>query len=246
MKDRRLIINPVMCDVWTCTGKTAKARGFVKITYIEDGKLSIRGVIGPMSNGDCRGSAGQCTKEIRAGDPMIADGWTREMVDKLCSIWDEWHLNDMRPYCEHQKKLGWREKAKLPLTEFSYILKSDMREEKSKIEKRAMTGLKAGNAVQLIDEEIELLNLPDLFYTYDETWQDERYEPFVSCLTHSSTETKTRGWVSMDKDPRGLLGKPCPICGYKYGHGWQKEKVPDEVIDWLFKLPPTQVQPAWV
>lgn len=245
MKDRKLIVNPVMCDVYN-DYKETKARGFVEITYTQDGKLSLHGVVGPMSNGDCKGSAGQCTEAIREGTPITSQGWTRQKVDRLCEIWDEWHLNDMHPYCIHQKGMGWREEAKRSLTKFSYILKRDIQKEKSEIEKRSMTGLKAGNAVQLIDEEVELLNLPNFVDTYDETWHDSRYEPFVSCLTHSATETKTRGWVSMDKDPRGLLGKPCPICGYKYGHGWQKEKVPDEVIDWLFKLPPTKVKPAWI
>lgn len=246
MKDRRLIINPVMCDVWTRTGKTARARGFVEITYTEDERLSLCGVVGPMSNGNCRGSAGQCTEAIRSGDPIASDGWTRAMVNRLCEIWDEWHLNDMHPYCIHQKGMGWREEAKLPLTKFSYILKRDIRKEKSEIERRSMAALKAGETVKLSSEDASLLSLPEFFDTYDEGWHDGRYEPFVSCLTHSSTETKTRGWVSVNEDPRGLLGKPCPICGHKYGRAWKKEKVPDEVINWLFQLPPTKVQPAWV
>ena len=246
MKDRRLIINPVMCDVWTRTGKTARARGFVEITYTEDERLSLCGVVGPMSNGDCRGSAGQCTEAIRSGDPIASDGWTRAMVNRLCEIWDEWHLNVMHPYCIHQKGMGWREEAKLPLTKFSYILKRDIRKEKSEIERRSMAALKAGETVKLSSEDASLLCLPEFFGTYDEGCHDGRYEPFVSCLTHSSTETTTRGWVSVNEDPRGLLGKPCPICGYKYGREWKKEKVPDEVINWLFKLPPTKVEPAWV
>ena len=34
--------------------------------------------------------------EIRNGSPT--DEWTTEMLNKLCDIWDRWHLNDMRPY----------------------------------------------------------------------------------------------------------------------------------------------------
>ena len=41
-------------------------------------------------------------------------------------------------------------------------------------------------------------------------------------------------------------GKPCPVCGYQYGHAWQTEEVPQEVIDWLFNLPESPVVPAWV
>lgn len=49
-----------------------------------------------------------------------------------------------------------------------------------------------------------------------------------------------------ENDPRGILCKPCPVCGYEYGSGWQKVEVPQEVIDWLMALPDTEKKPAWV
>lgn len=33
---------------------------------------------------------------------------------------------------------------------------------------------------------------------------------------------------------------------YKYGYRWLTEEVPQEVIDWLFNLPETDMTPAWV
>lgn len=141
------IVSPCLCKVYTRSGNKATARAFCKIQF-ENGRLSITGVIGPMPSGDCRGGAGQCIDEIREGRPC--DEWTQEMLDKFCSIWDEWHLNDMRPYCKHQKELGWN---KLTVT---------------------------------------------------------------------------------------------PVCGYQYGHAWQTEEAPQEVIDWLFNLPESPVVPAWV
>lgn len=130
------IISPCLCKVYTRSGNKATARAFCKIQF-ENGRLSITGVIGPMPSGDCRGGAGQCVDAIREG--CHCDKWTQEMLNKFCSIWDEWHLNDMRPYC-----------------------------------------------------------------------------------------------------------KPYPVCGYQYGHAWQTEEVPQEVIDWLFNLPESPVVPAWV
>ena len=44
-------------------------------------------------------------------------------------------------------------------------------------------------------------------------------------------------WITPEEHPRGLLGKPCPVCGYKYGSAWLREEVPQDVIDWLFSLP---------
>jgi hypothetical protein len=34
--------------------------------------------------------------------------------------------------------------------------------------------------------------------------------------------------------------------GYKYGHAWKREEVPQAVIDFLASLPDTDKQPAWV
>lgn len=60
------------------------------------------------------------------------------------------------------------------------------------------------------------------------------------------TQKKTLGWLHPSEHPDGILGRPCPVCGYQYGHEWKKEEVPQEVIDWLFNLPTTTITPAWV
>lgn len=98
------VVNPCVCSTYY-----GKANAYAKIEY-EGGRLSICGVIGPKRNGDCMGSAGQCVDEIRSGKPT--EDWTNEMLQKFCNIWDEWHLNDMRPYCKHMKELGWVEQTK--------------------------------------------------------------------------------------------------------------------------------------
>lgn len=38
------------------------------------------------------------------------------------------------------------------------------------------------------------------------------------------------GWVDASEHPQGLLSKPCPICGYKYGTAWKKKDIPEEII----------------
>jgi hypothetical protein len=157
------VINPCVCSV----GDGELARAFVKIEF-NDGTLSIRGVGGPKKYVNWLGSVGQYTDEIRFGKPT--GEWTDEMLKKLCDIWDDWHRNDLRPYCKHQKELGWRELAMKEVT------------------------------------------LP--------------------------VEKKTLGWLRPEEHPDGILCKPCPVCGYRYGTAWKTEKVPRAVIDWLFALPP--------
>ena len=182
MENFRKVVNPCMCD----TGRSRLSRGFAEIKY-QDGRLSICGVVGPMSNGNCMGSAGQCVDSFRdaLAHGKTCEGWSVGMLVKFCNIWDRWHLNDMRPYCAHMKKLGWDKEAS------------------------------------------ETIEVAGRF-----SWEKPKME--------------RRGWVRFDKDERGILCKPCPVCGYEYGTKWLFEEVPEEILEWLKNLPDTKVRPAWV
>lgn len=81
-------------DIQYLLGKLPDGDVFVDVVFNGE-RLSITGVIGPKSNGDCRGSAGQITNSLRE-IIVFAAGWDRESVTKLAEIWDRWHLNDMR------------------------------------------------------------------------------------------------------------------------------------------------------
>ena len=236
----KLIINPCKCDVGT--GKMYNA--FVEISY-KDGKLSLHGVIGPRRNGNCYGSCGQCVDEIRKGTPN--PGWSREMLDKLCDIWDEWHLNDLRPHCEHQKALGWDKEALQPVTLYHYCLNPDAVKKQKEAEAAAITALKNGETFTPTKDQSFYASLPYFLDVYEDQNMDVTscYEPYNNSI-HGASETKTRGWMRFDQSELGLIGKPCPVCGYKYGTEWKKEEVPKEVIDWLLALPETTIEPAWV
>lgn len=82
------VIRPGTVDA----GRKSPSDLFVTIKYA-DGRLSITGVEGPMRNGDCHGSCGQCGIA-----PIVehAPGWDAETVERLRQVWDRWHLNDMR------------------------------------------------------------------------------------------------------------------------------------------------------
>ena len=105
------IVMPGFVETW----HKSPSKAFAEITITDDWNLSIHGVIGPRADGNCAGSAGQCIDDIRNCKP--APGWTEERVQRFCDIWDEWHLNDMRPYCKHQKELGWDIMALEPVEE---------------------------------------------------------------------------------------------------------------------------------
>lgn len=88
MKSFTKIVNPgkVAC------GKFNR-QFFAEICY-RDGSLSIHGVIGPKSNGNAFGAAGQIQEELDRVVP--GKGWDAESVKKLQKVWDRWHLNDLR------------------------------------------------------------------------------------------------------------------------------------------------------
>jgi len=235
------IVNPSKCAIWN--GK--KYNAFAKIIF-EDGKLSISGVIGPKSNGNCYGGTGQCVDEISKGTPTKE--WTDEMLQKFCDIWKEYHLNDMRPYCEHQKALGWREIAKKKVTIYNYTLTHEAFDRKRAAEKSALDALRKGETFTPTEEQIKYAILALSFKSGEELSENQKkyYELKKATSYSPSTEEKILGWTHPEEHPEGILGKPCPVCGYKYGTSWKKEEVPEEIIKWLFDLPETKVQPAWV
>lgn len=68
-------------------------RQAVFVTVNWDGKrLSITGVTGPKSNGDCAGSCGQNVGDLRDPRFNACDGVN---ASRLADIWERWHLNDM-------------------------------------------------------------------------------------------------------------------------------------------------------
>jgi hypothetical protein len=96
-----------MIDKWIHAG-LIKDIGDVYIHIRFDGeRLSMSGVEGPLPNGNCKGSCGQINlKNITTPVNVF--------LFKIAEIWERYHLNDMRPYCEHQKEMGWH---KLPIDE---------------------------------------------------------------------------------------------------------------------------------
>ena len=251
----RKIVNPCVCEVYG--GKSYNA--FARIEY-KDGRLSICGVVGPMSNGDCRGSAGQCVDSIRAGVPKSP--WTVEMLKQFCDIWDEWHLNDMRAYCAHMKALGWDKQATEKIVLRHYRLTSAAIKKQREAEGEAMTALRNGITFTPTAEQSRYAALPYSAEIYGDVQPDDEflklYEPKKKLFDGDTgpEEITTRGWVwygtSADDtairkhSELGFLGRPCPVCDHKYGHGWVLEEVPEGVIRWLESLPDTEIQPAWV
>lgn len=199
-------------------GNTEDGKFFVEIKY-KNGNLSLTGVAGPKMNGDAKGSCGQCYEYL------LEIG--TETALKIHDIWVKHHLNDMRPYCEHQVAIHkWN--PRLPITMYHFKQTSETLTSSYDLKKAKEKELLKNGTTSITKEERELLNLP---YTYTSASPDpkEGYEL-------DRTENKTAGWVRPEEHPDGLLGKPCPTCDYQYGTAWKKEPVPVEVLEFLASL----------
>ena len=234
-------INKVVRIGTGCTINTGNV--YCKINY-EDGKLSISGVEGPLSNGDAKGACGQIVMhewDIRE----YAPGWDEKKVAEFRAVWDKWHLNDMRPNCQHQVGSDW-ENQKVNL--YMWSLTDAARKIKKQAMKRAELAIKTGETFTPTAEETAITNLED-YVTNHSPVAAEHYEPSKSSTGSdyfAHVKTESTGWLSPEQHPKGFLGKPCPECGYKYGTRWLKEEVPEEVLEFLAALPDTDKRPAWV
>lgn len=81
------------------------------------------------------------------------------MLAFLLDTWDRWHLNHLRPECEHQRAEGWRDLAKEEATLYHWRLNSDA-------EKTVRDALKAA--------EVKLRAACDVCgYRYGSEWRRE-------------------------------------------------------------------------
>jgi len=258
---------------------------FCKIE-ITDGKLSISGVIGPRSSGNCAGGCGQIDMEfahrnpedndsrydrlLKPSDFHFAPGWSASKWYDFLDVWKRWHLNDMKPDCEHQEALGWNKK-KITLVHPHFntwkIKDSDSQLRVEKLQEAFDSSRKLHKIVSVEDrvwlasrkrgalefaKKTFLGRLASKVFLAAE--KGEVYQPeseaekswFDGGVIEIKTETKNSGWVYESEHPDGVLGKPCPECGYAYGTACKKRELPQEAIDFLTNLPNADRQPAWV
>ena len=223
--------------------RTSDGNVFCEITFT-DGKLSISGVIGPKANGDARGGCGQINMSFRESYPedkrTYTEGWDADLFQKFLSTWDQWHLNDMRAGCQHQRK-DWNTGAPVVVTRYTWG--PSFHAARKAVE----------DATATPEEYAAYQTVKARVYAVTMGFDCPKYEtPEVGELLAAGmvrTEkvgVKTAGWVSHREHPDGLLSKPCPVCRYKYGSAWLKEDVPEDVITFLESLPDSTLTPAWV
>jgi hypothetical protein len=82
---------------------------YCKIEY-KDGRLSITGVVGLFRGGNCAGGCGQIVEELsNIEDLDVSMNWTINKIKLFICFWKEWHLNDMKADCDHQRADKWED-----------------------------------------------------------------------------------------------------------------------------------------
>lgn len=245
-------------------------RVYCKIT-IEDGNLSITGVIGPLASGNAKGNCGQIQEGIQ---PIykFEPGWDGHLVEQFIKMWNRWHLNNMNAGCTHQKEWYFDKKIKTVTVDTdlwrikagegkSFLMSaidwaSDTMKRKNRMrDNHVKNGAKwyRPKFVARPERTTPIFNLyynikaaayVNEVYEAKSDWERSWYgegRP-ISVKVKEDRAGGTRHY----NHPEGLLCKPCLECGYKYGTEWLKEELPAEVIEFLESLPDSEYQPAWV
>lgn len=204
------------------TRLSADRKRFCRVDIVlDDGSLSICGVAGRTGRGQRR----ERLFPDFDGLPLYGETWG-QCVEEIAVFYPElkpalpYHLNTMRAGCEHQRAAKWGEQevelVTWKLTTAALLQVRTLKE--AALESLARTG------TATVDEATQrLLNLP-----YETTRApNEKVAVYYEETRH---ERKLTTWVRPDEHPAGVLGKPCPTCGYKYGSGWMTEELPAEIV----------------
>ena len=154
------------------------------------------------------------------------------LFKEIYDLWQHWHLNCMSPSCSHQKKLGWDELAKKPVKLYHWTLDPRVRRRQRNIQNTALDALKRGETATLNAEQVRIENLEYEIITDKDELSESLARFYVPCKPLFSgdrghEETKTLGWLRPSEHPDGILARPCPVCGYKYGTKWLEDPIPE-------------------
>lgn len=161
-------------------------------------------------------AGGQCLDTIA---PYIND----PVYTEILRLWELYHLNDMHPECEHQAAAGWRNEAVKKVNLYKFTMTTEAISEQHKIKNAVIQAAKDGESLRLSKEKRLVLSLDYSITTHSDTLP-ETLAPYYKL---KETETKALGWLRETEHPNGILSKPCPVCGYKYGSSWVYFPIPE-------------------
>ena len=135
----------------------------------------------------------------------------------ILEMWRKYHLNGMHAWCEHEHEENPSEKVKL------YKLRYN--EEGERLSRIRDLGI-FKQFIEVTEEGMK--NVPMALY---------ELQAYKS-LGETGIEEKSRGWINFDEvlSPDGLIGKPCKVCGAKYGCSWYFHAIPENDLEDIKEL----------
>ena len=164
------IVNPCVCSTYYGDAKAYAKKSNTRMENLVFAELLVRkGMV--------------IVREVPDNALMKLEAVSRQKIGqtkcsrKFCDIWDRWHLNDTNPCCEHQRELGWLDKAKEYVTLYHFRLKREVIEAQEAAKKEAITALKEGRTFKPTEEQTRLANLTILsFHTKKIRQKDMKLE----------------------------------------------------------------------
>lgn len=209
----------------------------VKMEYKQDGdkkRFSVSANVWNAHNTDIV-AGGQCLDTIA---PYINNNG---IFNEILRLWKLYHLNDMRPECEHQHAAGWHNMAEKKVILYHWRMTREASKAQEEAKKAAISALKSGKCFTPTKEQTFFAGLSYSLTTYTDTppaelgqWYEPKKTLFAGDKGH--TEIKTLGWLHENEHPDGILSKACPVCGYKYGSEWKYFPIPEEDERIIYKL----------
>lgn len=183
--------------------------------------FSVRGNVWNARHSDII-CGGQCLDTIAeyVQDPVFIE---------IFRLWNLYHLNDMHPDCEHQRAdIAFQQQKQQQIIVYKWLhLHDEIAKEKRSVTEFIKTELTTHGTVTLNNRQHFLYNLEDCIYNHV-----GEYDKTLYSHKDNEIEYKTLNWISVNEHEKGLLSKPCPVCGYKYGSSWIYAPIPadDEKI----------------
>lgn len=175
-------------------------------------------------------------------DPFMAfhPGWDRDLCRQLVDVTERWHLNDMRPGCEHQRALGWTSCPghysknpelikQIQQLEVEFTTTHNMKQDLDVLARYYPTGYMTTALYDKIQEREA---------QYGRGYGVRRDFPKLTSDEDGVTyQCGNRLITEMPCGQPDRVGQPCPTCGYEYGSAWLYEPVPADVLEFLRQLP---------
>lgn len=189
-------------------------------------------------------------------------GQIREELDKWfpeMKKFYEWHLNDMKPACEHQEKLGWGHgrSVAMDVSSMTQVQRDTMSQIANEYATKRQTAFIMEKAKEIAASEQAAIKWMSSYEIVDpiattlhevaqvqaacmQIVKGSDIAPYVSYETKKKVRTRLHAQAMKECPPvstdawifKDSIGAPCPECGYRYGTAWLYRELPKEVATW--------------